>query len=163
MSLEPPALKTSLRHLCVCVAAWSVVASTSAGQASGPLPAAPQTVVAWLDAYAAGRYDQVVQELQRTTDFKDILEQLKRDGPGWIAAAGPAEVDRRELVAATFALEATRASIGQPWKLLLKAPSDGVLQIPGYTLYWEAPPLILEWACARLRARSEMHPAERWW
>lgn len=132
------------------------MASTSAGQA-------PQTVVAWLDAYAAGRYDQVVSDLQRTTDFKGILEQLTRDGPGWIAAAGPAGVDRRELAAATFALEATRAGIGQPWKLLLKAPSDGDLQIPGYTLYWEAPPLILEWACERLRARTAMHPAERWW
>jgi hypothetical protein len=131
------------------------VASTSAAQA-------PQTVVAWLDAYAAGRYDQVVHELHDTTDFKDILEQLKLGGPGWIEAAGPAGVDRRELVAATFALEATRAAIGQPWKVLLKAPSDGVLQIPGYTLYWEAPPLILEWACARLRARTARHPAERW-
>jgi tetratricopeptide (TPR) repeat protein len=133
--------------------------------ASAASSQAPQTVVAWLDAYAAGRYDQVVSDLQHTTDFKPILEQLKSDGAGWIDAAGPAGVDRRELVAATFALEATRAAIGQPWKVLLKAPADGALQlaIPGYTLYWEAPPLIMEWACERLRARATMHPAERWW
>jgi tetratricopeptide (TPR) repeat protein len=142
-----------LRLLYACVVAWCVLAATPHAQT-------PATVVAWLDAYAAGRFDQVATDLQRTNDFKDILEQLKRDGPAWIAAAGPSEVDRRELVAATFALEAARAGIGQPWKLLLKAPPDAG---PGLTLYWEAPPLILEWACERLRARPTMHPAERWW
>lgn len=141
------------------------MASAAAGQASGPRPAALPAVVAWLDAYAAGRYDQVVQELQRTEDFAPILEQLKRDGPAWIAAAGPTETDRRELVAATFALEAARAGIGRPWKLWLRAPSGGEMgmALVGVTLYWEAPPLILEWACERLRARPTIHPSERWW
>ncbi|MCR4373696.1 MAG: hypothetical protein NUW22_02490 [Acidobacteria bacterium] len=141
------------------------MASTTAGQASGPRPAAPQTVVTWLDAYAAGRFKEVVSALQRTDDFSGILEQLKRDGPPWIAAAGPAEIDRRELVAATFALEAARAGIGRPWKLWLRVPSGAEMgmALVGVTLYWEAPPLILEWACERFRARSTIHPAERWW
>lgn len=139
------------RYLCVCAVAWIVATAQPFAQ--------PPTVVSWLDAYAAGRAEQVATELRRVEDFDPILEQLKRDGPGWIAAAGSEQADRRELVAATFALEAARAGIGRPWKLLLSAP-DGTV---GYTLYWQAPPLLLEWACERLRARASVHPAERWW
>ena len=145
-------MRTFLRQLCACLVAWGVVCTSSSAQA-------PPTVLSLLDAYAAGRFDQVAAGLATVQDFDPILEQLKRDGPGWIAAAGSEQAGRRELIAATFALEAARAGIGQPWKLLLKAPSP----LPGYTLYWQAPPLILEWACERLRARASVHPAERWW
>lgn len=145
-------VRTFLRQLCACLVAWGVVCTSSSAQA-------PPTVLSLLDAYAAGRFDQVAAGLATVQDFDPILEQLKRDGPGWIAAAGSEQAGRRELIAATFALEAARAGIGQPWKLLLKAPSP----LPGYTLYWQAPPLILEWACERLRARASVHPAERWW
>lgn len=139
------------RHLCVCAVAWTVAAAQPIAQ--------PPTVVSWLDADADGRAEQVASELRKVSDFAPLLEQLKRDGPAWITAAGPAQADRRELVAATFALEAARAGIGQPWKLLLKAPGG----LPGYTLYWQPPPLLIEWACERLRARPSVHPAERWW
>jgi tetratricopeptide (TPR) repeat protein len=145
-------VRTFLRHLCLCVVAWGVVGALPSAQA-------PPTVVSLLDAYAAGRFDHVVSGLATVQDFDPILEQLKRDGPVWIAAAGPEQADRRELIAATVALEATRAAQGKPWKLLLKAPGG----LPGNTLYWQAPPLILEWACERLRARAAIHPAERWW
>jgi hypothetical protein len=100
-----------------------------------------------------------VSALAAVPDFEPVLEQLRRDGPAWIAAGGPDQADRRELIVVTVALEATRAALGKPWKLLLKAPGG----LPGYTLYWQAPPRILEWACERLRARTSIHPAERWW
>src|SRR5688500_13817281 len=76
------------------------------------------SVVEWLDAYRGGQFDRVVAELDRETNFKDILHQLRRDGPRWIAAAGPAEAPRRELVAATFALEAARVGMRYEWKLI---------------------------------------------
>lgn len=123
----------------------------------------PPTVLSLLDAYAAGRAEQVVAELRKVDNLDRILEQLKRDGPGWIDAAGTAHADRRELVAATFALEAARAGIGRPWKLLQRPPSGLGVTLPGFVLYWQAPPLLLEWACERLRARPSVHPAERWW
>lgn len=145
-------MRTCLRLLCVCLVAWSVAGTASHAQT-------PPTVLSLLDAYAAGRFDQVASVLASVQDFAPILEQLKRDGPVWIAGAGPDHADRRELTAAAFALEAARAGIGKPWKLLLKAPAP----LPGYTLYWQAPPLLLEWACERLRARVSVHPAERLW
>jgi hypothetical protein len=143
------------RRLCVCAIVWTVMAAQPIAQ----LP----TVVSWLDGYAAGRAEQVVSELRKVEDFGPILEQLKRDGPAWIAADGPAHADRRELVAATFALEAARAGIGQPWKLLQRPPSGLEVTLPGFVLYWKAPPLLIEWACERLRARPLVTPAERWW
>lgn len=156
LSVEICTVRTFLRHLCICAAAWAVVASTTHAQA-------PPTVLSMLDAYAAGRFDQVVADLERTEDFTPILDQFRRDGPEWINSAGADKADRRELIAATFALEAARAAIGRPWKLLLRVPSAPGISLIGYTLYWEAPPLILEWACERLRARPTPHPAERWW
>jgi tetratricopeptide (TPR) repeat protein len=149
-------VRTFLRHLCVCLVALGVMGTA-------PFAQSPPTVISLLDAYAAGRFDQVNSALTNVQDFDPILEQLKRDGPAWITAAGPDQADRRELVAAAFALEAARAGIGKPWKLLLKAPSGLGVSLPGYTLYWQAPPLLLEWACERLRARVSVHPAERWW
>lgn len=143
------------RHLCVCAVAWSIAVAQPLAQ--------PPTVTSWLDAYAAGRWEQVASELRKVEDFDPILEQLKRDGPAWIATAGQAQADRRELVAATFALEAARAGIGQPWKLLQRPPSGLGVVLPGFVLYWKAPPLLIEWACERLRARPSVSQAERWW
>lgn len=145
-----------LRHMCACTIAWTVVALPTHAQA-------PPSVRSMLDAYADGQVDAVVATLARTENFDAILEGLRRDGQTWIAAAGPEAIDRRELVAATFALEAARAAIGTPWKLLLRVPTAPGVNLVGETLYWQAPPLILEWACARLRARTTPHPAERWW
>lgn len=155
-SVEFDPVRTFLRHLCACIVACGVVVTSSSAQTS-------PTVVSLLDAYAAGRFDQVAAGLTTFQDFDPILEQLTREGPGWIVAGGDADADRRELIAATFALEAARAAQGKPWKLLLKAPTGLGVTLPGYTLYWQAPPRIIEWACARLRARATVHPAERWW
>lgn len=143
------------RYVCAIAVMWATAVTHPSAQTPN--------VVAWLDAYAAGRAEHVVAELARVEDFGPVLEQLRRDGPGWIAAAGEAQADRREMVAATFALEAARAGIRHPWKLLLTAPKGLGVVLPGYTLYWQPPPLLIEWACARLRARVTVHAAERWW
>ena len=115
------------------------------------------SVVDWLDRYAAGRFEEVVRELAGDHDFEDILTQLKRDGPGWIAATGDAERPRRELVAATFALEAARADEWTEWKWVQKQP-DGL-----NVLYWRPAPLLIEWGCELLRKAEQPRPAERWW
>jgi tetratricopeptide (TPR) repeat protein len=144
-----------LRVVGLCAAAWAALGL--------PLRAQADPVLQMLDAYAEGRFESVTSLLSTRTDFYPVLDTLRREGPQWIAAAGPEAVDRRELVAATFALEATRAALGQPWKLLLRVPSGLGGRLTGETLYWYPPPLILEWACQRLRSRQEPHPAERWW
>lgn len=125
------------------------------------------SVVEWLDAYRAGQFDRVVTELERERSFKDILNQLRRDGPRWIAAAGPSEVPRRELVAATFALEAARVGMRYEWKLIqmqdvFSLPGGAALQ-PLNVLYWKPPPLLIEWGCALFRKDEKPREIERWW
>ena len=125
------------------------------------------SVLQWLEAYRAGQFDRVVADLERETTFKPVLDQLKRDGPAWIAAAGPAEVQRRELVAATFALEAARVGMRYEWKRIqmqerVSFPGGPALQ-PLNVLYWKPPPLLIEWGCELLRKDSTPRPIERWW
>ena len=120
------------------------------------------SVLQWLDAYRAGQYDRVVADLQLETNFKPILDQLKRDGAGWIAAAGPAEVQRRELVAATFALEAARVGMRYEWKRIQMQERVDDLQ-PLNVLYWKPPPLLIEWGCQLFLKDATPRPIERWW
>jgi len=126
------------------------------------------SVVELLDRYAAGQFDAVVAELDGDVNFEELLNQLKRDGPGWIAAGGPAAQARRELVAATFALEAARVDSWTEWKWTQKQPFmtapgvDGGYQ-PLNTLYWKPPPLLIEWACELFRKDASPRPIERWW
>jgi len=126
-----------------------------------------QSVVEWLDRYAAGEFEAVAGELSATTDFGEILEQLRRDGPGWIDAAGPDAGERRELAAATFALEAARAGAWHEWKFIQRQPRmcapNGECTQPPSVLYWKAPPLLIEWGCERLRRRDTPLRMERWW
>ena len=86
------------------------------------------SVVELLDRYAAGQFDAVVAELDGDVNFEELLNQLKRDGPGWIAAGGAAVQARRELVAATFALEAARVDSWTEWKWVQKQPE---MKVPG--------------------------------
>ena len=76
------------------------------------------TATTLLDRYAQGDFDGVVSTLAGIDDFGDIFNELKHHGPTWIEAGGPAERSRRELVAATFALEASRAGEWRHWKLV---------------------------------------------
>ncbi len=125
------------------------------------------SVVRWLDAYRAGQFERVVAELDRETNFKPVLDQLRRDGPKWIAAGGAQEVARRELAAATFALEAARIGMRYEWKRIQMqeryslAGADDIQ--PLNVLNWKAPPLLIEWGCELFRKDATPRPVERWW
>src|SRR5688500_6349467 len=97
----------------------------SSGIAAGgrSTTARSSTVPELLDAYLAGRFAHVVDQLVQTTDFTLVLEQLREHGPGWIEAGGPAQRAKRELTAATFALEAARAGAWQEWKWIQVQPA----------------------------------------
>ena len=128
------------------------------------------SVVEMLESYKAGNFSAVVAELEGDIDFKELLKQLQDQGPAWIEAGGPEDRDRRELVAATFALEAARADEWREWKFLWKQPpicgpadtNAGCIQ-PLNVLEWKAPPLLIEWACRRMRKEEKPRPIERWW
>ena len=132
----------------------------------GPARARSLSVVDLLDAYLAGRFDAVVQTLEGDVDFGDVLKQLRADGPAWIDAASPEARARRELAAATFALEAARTGQWHEWKWTIKQPlmcsKDGCFE-PLNVLSWKAPPLLIEWACERFRQETTPRPIERWW
>ena len=134
---------------------------------SGRLTARQATVTSFLDRYAAGQFEAVVDDLGGDLDFGDLLNQLKRDGPGWIDAAGPEMRERRELVAVTFALEAARADQWYQWKWIWKPPPMTAPGGPPYQpfpiLDWRPAPLFVEWACERLRKDETPRPIERWW
>jgi tetratricopeptide (TPR) repeat protein len=131
---------------------------------SGGSAARSLSVLELLDAYAAGRFDPVVEELAGDVNFAEILKQLRRDGPTWIGAADPAARERRELVAATFALEAARAGEWHEWKHIKKQPAPCIdCPNPPNVLYWRPPPLLIEWGCELLRRNPTPRPIERWW
>ena len=116
------------------------------------------SVVEWLEAYSRGDHDRVVTALTPGVDFEEILVQMRRDAPGWIAAGGNAHTAHRRLVAATVALEAARAGAREDWKRIQKQPD-----LPLNVLYWKAPPLLIEWGCALFRQEGAPTDAERWW
>jgi hypothetical protein len=145
----------------------------------------PASVTEFLDRYAAGQFEAVVEALAGDLNFSDLLVQLRRDGPKWIDAAGAESRERRELVAVTFALEAARADEWHEWKWIWKPPEMTVPGAPGAkgapgvqggpplgggpgyqppnVLYWRPAPLFIEWACERLRRDKTPRPIERWW
>jgi tetratricopeptide (TPR) repeat protein len=132
----------------------------------GPPAARSTSVVELLDDYAAGRFDAVVATLAEAGDFQAILEQFRRDVPAWLDAAGPAARERRELVAATVALEAARAGQWHEWKWIQKQPpmcAGTECYDPPSILYWKGPPLLVEWGCELLRKHATPRPIERWW
>jgi len=126
------------------------------------------SVVALLDTYAAGRFDEVTVALSaEDVDYDDVLEQFRRDGEAWIDRAGQAARDRRRLVAATVALEAARAGAWLDWRRTQKQPlmcaDNGECIQPPSVLYWGAPPLLIEWSCELFRRDETPTPVERWW
>ena len=159
----------SLRRTLALACAAAVCLTSMSSRAHG------LSVVEMLDSYKAGKFAAVVAELEGDIDFKDLLKQLQDQGPAWIDAGGPDERERRELVAATFALEAARADEWREWKFIWKqkqicasdagplADSKGGCINPLGVLEWKAPPLLIEWACRRLRKDETPRPIERWW
>jgi tetratricopeptide (TPR) repeat protein len=134
--------------------------------AGAPSATRSLSVVDLLDRYGAGRFDEVAGELAGIASFDDLLKQLRRDGPAWIASGGPEARARRELTAATLALEAARAGQWQEWKWIQKQPKmcagDECYQPPNI-LYWKAPPLLIEWGCELLRQHETPTSHEKWW
>jgi tetratricopeptide (TPR) repeat protein len=128
--------------------AWLVSAQQS------PVPAAP----ALLDRYAAGHFDAVAADVAALTDFQQIVDDLDGRAEAWLAGGGPADRPRRELAAATFALEAARAAEWREWKWIQRSP-----QGPLPTLYWKPAPLLIEWGCELLRRRPAPDETERLW
>jgi hypothetical protein len=126
------------------------------------------TVLELLDRYASGQFDGVVAELATITDFNDLLKQLTRDAPAWFDAKGSADRERRELVGATFALEAARADEWHEWVWIQRQPAmsgssaSGEYQ-PLNVLYWKPPPLLIEWGCQVMSQSAAPRPIERWW
>jgi tetratricopeptide (TPR) repeat protein len=115
------------------------------------------TTAELLDQYARGDFGGVKSSLEQTTDFHDLLNHLKQSAPAWIAAAGQThDRDRRVLVAATVALEAARIDERREWKLVQR-------YLPLDTIYWKAPPLLVDWGAKLFRDAGPPRPAERLW
>jgi hypothetical protein len=88
----------------------------------------------------------------------DLVKDLKRDDvKAWLDAGGPEDRDRRELAAATFALEAARTDEWYEWKSMVGNPYGPP------NVYWMPPPLLIEWGCELLRAHAEPLAMERTW
>jgi hypothetical protein len=130
--------------------------SFPAGSQEKPLAPPPvSSTITQLDRYARGEFDAVVEELSNVENFKDTFEALRADGPAWIESAGTGDRDRRELAAATFALEASRLGQWTAWKEVWL--SGDVKRVT-----WMPPAQLLEWACERMRQRPAS-PINRIW
>jgi tetratricopeptide (TPR) repeat protein len=134
-----------------------VVASTSLGASvrSGA------DVVEHLDAYLAGQSTRVVADLEllaQGNDLKTVLDGLRANAAAWIEAGGPAERPRRILTAATYALEAGRAGAFSEWKWVQREAGQNEIRV-----VWFAPPELIEWGCALLRAEPVSAEVERAW
>lgn len=136
---------------CIVSLAW-LASAQSVPPAAARLPL--------LDRYAAGHFDAVTAELEGPTDFQQLIEDLKTHADAWLTAGGAADRARREIAAATFALEAARIAQWREWKWIQRPPPT-MGSLP--TLFWRPAPLLLEWGCALLRTRDAPGPAERLW
>src|SRR5262245_45247801 len=145
-----PLRRALVPALAICVLAVATAA---------PLRQRSLSVPDLLDQYAAGKFESVLAELNALDqNFAEILNQLRDKGPAWIEAGGPAQRDKRRLVAATFAVEAARVDAWYEWKWLIMQPQMCPAQIPGEratrggcylplnVVRWQAPPLLIEWA-----------------
>jgi tetratricopeptide (TPR) repeat protein len=130
--------------------------------AAGAPQTKPPSATTLLDLYAAGEFDAVVSILGDRQTFSDLLDDLKRNAPAWLDAGGPQDRARRELTAATVALEAARAGEWQDWKLLQHVPAIGSVQPPD-SLTWRAPPQLIAWGNDFFKHDAAPRPVERWW
>jgi tetratricopeptide (TPR) repeat protein len=116
---------------------------------------APDTM-GLLDRYARGEFAAVATALDGIDDLKTVHKDLVDKGPAWIAAGGANDRERRELAAATFALEAARAGESDDWKLVRKFMSLD-------NIYWSGPPQLIEWGCQLFRKDARPRPVEHLW
>lgn len=116
------------------------------------------TTLALLGRYADGEFGEIARTFAGSIDFKDLLKDLKREETQkWLMAGGPDDQARRELAAATFALEAARADGWREWKWIVNNP------IGPPNVYWMPPPQLIEWGCELLRQEETPLPIERVW
>jgi hypothetical protein len=85
---------------CVSTCA-SLVAIGLSALAGGSLGAQSSSLPTTLDAYLAGEFEAVAARFGARVNYDNLLDALRREGPTWIAASGPADRPRRELAAAT--------------------------------------------------------------
>ena len=109
--------------------------------------AAQSLTVSFTDAltlYDIGEYETVTRGLRASIagDHDRVIPMLSRDAEAWIALDGKAEMPRRRLVAAVFALELGLAGIDTQWEITKSA---------------------VEWACSLLRRAGPPTDAERQW
>src|SRR5882724_7292723 len=92
----------------MCIAALVALAVGLPAAARVAARPAGSTIADVLARYDRGEYDKAVKQLQGVTEYGEtgLLFELYRDGPKWIAAAGPEAAVRRQMVVATVALEA---------------------------------------------------------
>ena len=135
-----------------------IVLLTGLTSAQSRAPAAQS--LSRLDRYAAGQFDEVAAELAGLTDFQQLFDDLKGHSEAWLEAGGPADRHRRQLAAATFALEAARVAAWREWKLIQESPPQ---TSPLPTIYWKPAPLLIEWGCERLRNNDPPVAVERVW
>lgn len=114
------------------------------------------SITTLLDRYLAGHFAEVIDTIEVNDNYNDLLKNLRKDAPYWIDAAGPADRPRRQLAAATLALEAARTGTVDDWKLV-----QNFIR-PEY-IYWKAPPKLIEWGCQLLREAGPPTEAERLW
>ena len=145
-----------------------VAAVVLAALLSGSSAAQTPSTIVLLDQYAAGKFADVNAVLAKTENFKRIYKDLRSDETkAWLDAGGTGDRARRELAAATFALEAARAGEWLEWKWIQRQRTIGegggasLGKLP--VLYWMPPPLLLEWGCELLRSRAEPSEIERIW
>lgn len=118
--------------------------------------AAGTSVTTLLDRYSAGHFAEVTGTIERDGNYDDLLKSLKKDALGWVNAGGPADRSRRQLAAATLALEAARAGTFDDWKLV-----QNFIRLE--YIYWKAPPKLIEWGCQWLREAGPPSESERLW
>ena len=159
-------LRESVRHTLVGALAIGLLA---AGLAGGRPSAQSSALTARLDRYLRGDFEAVAAELKTVSEFGDLLNDLKREGPGWISAAPAAEQSRCWLAAATFALEAARAAEREEWEPVQRVDLGPTPQTsnegkflppfsPADALWWKPPPLLIEWGCALVRQDPAAQP-----
>ena len=97
-----------------------------------------------LTLYEVGEYESVIRGLRVSIagDRERLIPMLAREAEAWIASGSKAEVPRRRLVAAVFALELGLAGLDTQWEITKRA---------------------VEWACDALRRAGPPTEAERLW
>jgi tetratricopeptide (TPR) repeat protein len=142
------------------VRAQADATGTSTPAATAPADASAPNTIALLDRYARGDFDRVTTALESFPTFEPLLKDLEDHAAAWIAAGGASDRARRELAAATFALEAARIGEWKAWKTIQRVQVEETTY--SITL-WDPPALLVEWGCNLLRARPEPTEQEHLW